>query len=1247
MIIDLIEYSCEQYLIACFDQTLILFKENEFHMMNNLLNQDNKSDIIILKEEITDIITKIDQNQHFNFLLADQNFHDDIITFTKQFKILNPSILLFWKQIRNSFFGFLIQKSYKNSIINHNQNFEQLLEEEKEQVQLNKSNFITMKQFFGGISSINMIYHIEEQKFFILKTFFNQEKEKLKTREQLNYLNVHHPFLLKCFGSTRMESNEILILEYFKGTTLNEIKDMNLEMKDKIDIILKIIIVLDYLHRNQYIYRDLKPNNIMIDDNKAVVLIDLDRMIKNDDKNVENQTALSSIFISPELASGFDFSYSTDIYSLGAVIYFIIYGEHATEMLIEKQLRANSDQKLYFELCKIIQKCMNSNPEKRPKTAELIDFFLCIYVNEYCKSLEEEEEEERSFDFENNYALEYYLELISETNDPKLQNDLGKIYEEGQYVIQDIDKAIHYYTLAADQNFSEAQFNLGVIYEEGQYVIQDIDKAIHYYTLAADQNFSEAQFNLGVIYDEGEYVKRDIKKAIHYYTLAADQNDADAQYNLGLLYGKGKLVKRDISKAIHYYTLAAKQNCLKAQFNLGLFYEEGELVARDINKAIYYYSLAAEQHDEDALINLAIIYEKGEFISRDIQKAIHYYTLAANQNCTQAQLNLGVIYSAGKYISPDISKAIHYYTLASEQKDSDAQYNLGLIYISGNYVKQDIDKAIHYFTLSSKQNNPEAHFNLGMIFMEGKYVQRDINKAIHYFKLAAKQNIPEAHLALGNIYIDGVSTEIDIKKAIYYYSEAAKYNFPEAQYELGNIYASRDINNAILYYSLAAEQNHPKALFELGFIYSTGQYVKRDYDKAIHYFQLAAKQNVVVAIFNLGIIYFDENSDKYDVDKGYHYYLLAADKNDPFAMYNLGFIHSTDKYGMLDINKAIHYYTLASKHNVSQAQYNLGVIYLNGIYVKKDIKKAIHYFTLATHQHYPDAQYLLGTIYEEGEYIAKDINKAIHYYALAANQNNSNAQFDLGLIYYLGDENVHQDIKKGQYYIILASKNGNRNANFAHGFLLHEGKSIKSNIKEAIHFYKEASTFNNQYAKNNLGIIYKNGYGNEIEKNTANAIVYFEEAIRQKNDILSMYNLAHIYMYDETIKQDINKSIELLIKSSHEFGHSLILLCIAFVHYFGFNFEKVEHETVKYLGLNNNLLSSISKKMVELKLNDKKTFYYLHESYRKKDFLYNIQKKYILTSDILRKNFEETTPKYYYIRDISSEFYDGFGIALD
>ena len=111
--------------------------------------------------------------------------------------------------------------------------------------------------------------------------------------------------------------------------------------------------------------------------------------------------------------------------------------------------------------------------------------------------------------------------------------------------------------------------------------------------------------------------------------------------------------------------------------------------------------------------------------------------------------------------------------------------------------------------------------------------------------------------------------------------------------------------------------------------------------------------------------------------------------------------------------------------------------------------------------------------------------------------------------------------------------------------MLHEGRYIKRNIVQAIHYYKEASSFNNEYAKNNLGILYKNGFGEKIKKNISNAIEFFEEAIRQKNDYISMYNLAHIYIYDETLEQkDINKQIQLLIESSNKFHYSLFLLCI-------------------------------------------------------------------------------------------------------
>lgn len=82
----------------------------------------------------------------------------------------------------------------------------------------------------------------------------------------------------------------------------------------------------------------------------------------------------------------------------------------------------------------------------------------------------------------------------------------------------------------------------------------------------------------------------------------------------------------------------------------------------------------------------------------------------------------------------------------------------------------------------------------------------------------------------------------------------------------------------------------------------------------------------------------------------------------------------------------------------------------------------------------------------------------------------------------------------------------------------------------SIHFYKEASSLNIQYSKNNLGIIFKRGFEDEIKPRLGSSIDYFEEAIRQKNDKVSMHNLGHLYLYEEPIKQSLDKSIDLLMQ---------------------------------------------------------------------------------------------------------------------
>ena len=157
---------------------------------------------------------------------------------------------------------------------------------------------------------------------------------------------------------------------------------------------------------------------------------------------------------------------------------------------------------------------------------------------------------------------------------------------------------------------------------------------------------------------------------------------------------------------------------------------------------------------------------------------------------------------------------------------------------------------------------------------------------------------------------------------------------------------------------------------------------------------------------------------------------------------------------------------------------------------------------------------------------------------------------------------------------MLASINGCREANFAHGFLLHKGKEVKRDMSEAIHYYKEASSFNDQYAKNNLGIIYRYGYDN-VEGKTGNAIEYFKEAIRQKEDYLSMYNLAHIHIYDEKIQGDLDKAIGLLIRSSSKFIPSTILLSLVLVKKFCFNIDTINREIKNIVGITDVLINQV------------------------------------------------------------------------
>ncbi len=82
------------------------------------------------------------------------------------------------------------------------------------------------------------------------------------------------------------------------------------------------------------------------------------------------------------------------------------------------------------------------------------------------------------------------------TTTPVAQTDLGLLYQRGEDVPKDFDKAAELYQKVANQGYAPAQNYLGRLYEQGKGVPKDLDKAAELYQKAADQGNQAAIGNL-------------------------------------------------------------------------------------------------------------------------------------------------------------------------------------------------------------------------------------------------------------------------------------------------------------------------------------------------------------------------------------------------------------------------------------------------------------------------------------------------------------------------------------------------------------------------------------------------------------------------------------------------------------------------------------------------------------------------------------------------------------------------------
>jgi len=155
--------------------------------------------------------------------------------------------------------------------------------------------------------------------------------------------------------------SKYITMEVFEGKELLEYKDCKKEETLK-DILIQICSVLYYLHQSNYIYYDLKPENILVADNDGqpvIKLIDLGFARHTIDDKIPGITGTMQ-YIAPELLKKEAYDHRIDLYSLGMLLYRIIYDTFPFETDDEiKIIKAQIENEFEFPECQISDEFIN------------------------------------------------------------------------------------------------------------------------------------------------------------------------------------------------------------------------------------------------------------------------------------------------------------------------------------------------------------------------------------------------------------------------------------------------------------------------------------------------------------------------------------------------------------------------------------------------------------------------------------------------------------------------------------------------------------------------------------------------------------------------------------------------------------------------------------------------------------------------------------------------------------------------
>ena len=240
-----------------------------------------------------------------------------------------------------------------------------------------------------GYGARSTIYAVSEKKsgqVYALKRVVRKGPEDDRFLEQAEQeyaiaSQFDHPVLRRCIRMIRrrkmLKTAELyLLMELVDGTSLDVHRPTSLVTM--IEVFLQVASGLSAMHRMGYVHADIKPNNILVNENLAVKIIDFGQSCTIG--TVKQRIQGTPDYIAPEQVGRGPLTAATDVFNFGATIYWCVTDHHIPTLIpkkkdkvdkgpaIPRELKAPHEinPRIPMPLSRLIVDCVQNRPSHRP-----------------------------------------------------------------------------------------------------------------------------------------------------------------------------------------------------------------------------------------------------------------------------------------------------------------------------------------------------------------------------------------------------------------------------------------------------------------------------------------------------------------------------------------------------------------------------------------------------------------------------------------------------------------------------------------------------------------------------------------------------------------------------------------------------------------------------------------------------------------------------------------------------------------